>query len=742
MWRLYRYKLSLSLQNPAHRDRSAQASRIDLRHFEFYDIHHVCDKFKLTPDSNLAQRLGRANTKRRQLLAYYKDHSDKISKYIDVTLTKAVPAPQLPMKIEIQSEYQQKPPTISTQWTQDTTVSTIYQNIEVASDSGRTKFSAATSTMGDQDKIEIVVPPPPSASSVTRRDPFICPYCHQTVQVENDEDWTYHVYSDLRPYICTFGGCVKENQLYDSFTEWSAHERQFHRREWFCTLCRYTSGRKSSFIKHLDDHHTNISNEQRQEMENQSKSSTLAQQCPLCTKPPMSNSGRFQQHLARHLQQLALFALPRGEADDEDSAAREQESNESQKALVMDVEDRESINSIPIDDEASMAEGSTSGLLSPTDDRLLDAIPREMINDTSEDVESIAESMSSGPSWVSFSENLVVFHGHYFSADLPNPIPRDILRNTFEYVGEESEDTSTVDSKRSTPNISPRREAFPEEPNPIRENVASLEDANKSGIPPSARWTKINRILVNPAALEAGNERYEERALFVIVLRILTEEEIQAYALKTREIRGKLFQFETVTRGFNSTDNSLDLFLDARHEEFVRDKRQHREEKERQANDQDSAAREEGSNESQQASVMGEEERESLHSISIDDEASMAESSISGLLSPIDDRLMNAIPQETIKHTSGDEGSEADYSIYRSDSAVWDRPSPTLTFPTYSSNYLQMMNDTSEDIGDESEGTFTVVSKQSPHMLSCEEKLMTKIQQLGRKGRTSHNKLP
>jgi hypothetical protein len=103
---------------------------------------------------------------------------------------------------------------------------------------------------------------------------------------------------------------------------------------------------------------------------------------------------------------------------------------------------------------------------------------------------------------------------------------------------------------------------------------------------------------------------------------------------------------------------------------------------------------------------------------------------------------MNAIPQETIKHTSGDEGSEADYSIYRSDSAVWDRPSPTLTFPTYSSNYLQMMNDTSEDIGDESEGTFTVVSKQSPHMLSCEEKLMTKIQQLGRKSRTSHNKLP
>ncbi len=78
--------------------------------------------------------------------------------------------------------------------------------------------------MGDQDQGSI--PSLPVGSSVTRRDPFICPYCHQTVQVDKDEDWIYHVYSDLRPDICTFGGCVEEDQLYVSFTEWSAHERQ------------------------------------------------------------------------------------------------------------------------------------------------------------------------------------------------------------------------------------------------------------------------------------------------------------------------------------------------------------------------------------------------------------------------------------------------------------------------------------------------------------------------------------
>ncbi|KAJ5573952.1 uncharacterized protein N7459_008379 [Penicillium hispanicum] len=88
--------------------------------------------------------------------------------------------------------------------------------------------------------------------------------------------------------------------------------------------------------------------------------------------------------------------------------------------------------------------------------------------------------------------------------------------------------------------LKPPRPSFPEEPNPIREGVAPLKDATKQGIPPGARWTKIDRRLVNPAALEAGNERFEERSDYVIVLRVLSKEEIQAYAVKTQEIRDTL----------------------------------------------------------------------------------------------------------------------------------------------------------------------------------------------------------
>ncbi|KAL8768604.1 MAG: hypothetical protein Q9209_005163 [Squamulea sp. 1 TL-2023] len=87
--------------------------------------------------------------------------------------------------------------------------------------------------------------------------------------------------------------------------------------------------------------------------------------------------------------------------------------------------------------------------------------------------------------------------------------------------------------------LRPPREKFPEDPAPVREGVAPLKDAGKKGIPPNARWTKIDRKLVNPEALEAGNERYEERMDHVIVLRVLSKEEIEQYAVKTQELRAQ-----------------------------------------------------------------------------------------------------------------------------------------------------------------------------------------------------------
>ncbi|KAI1473833.1 hypothetical protein F4774DRAFT_23876 [Daldinia eschscholtzii] len=88
--------------------------------------------------------------------------------------------------------------------------------------------------------------------------------------------------------------------------------------------------------------------------------------------------------------------------------------------------------------------------------------------------------------------------------------------------------------------LKPPSAKFPEEQNPIREGVAPhKDDKSKKGVPPGARWTKINRKLINPAALENGGERFEVRDDFVIVLRVLGKDEIQKYANDTAIIRAE-----------------------------------------------------------------------------------------------------------------------------------------------------------------------------------------------------------
>lgn len=83
----------------------------------------------------------------------------------------------------------------------------------------------------------------------------------------------------------------------------------------------------------------------------------------------------------------------------------------------------------------------------------------------------------------------------------------------------------------------------------MRESILPLPDrparANTKGIPAGAKWTKIDRRLVNPQALAERGERFEERREHVIVLRVLTKDEIQAFANRTQDIRGEASSRET-----------------------------------------------------------------------------------------------------------------------------------------------------------------------------------------------------
>ncbi|KAJ5618694.1 hypothetical protein N7528_006805 [Penicillium herquei] len=122
------------------------------------------------------------------------------------------------------------------------------------------------------------VPPPPI--DLSQCDSFECPYCFLLIEVQNKRSWVKHVFNDLLPYICVFPDCRWPHRLYESRREWYAHLRTEH---------------------------------------SLPESGEISMQCPLCHQA-MSSGKSFERHVGRHLQELALFALPKpGPDKDEES---------------------------------------------------------------------------------------------------------------------------------------------------------------------------------------------------------------------------------------------------------------------------------------------------------------------------------------------------------------------------------------------------------------------------------------
>ncbi|KAL9038048.1 MAG: hypothetical protein Q9180_003370 [Flavoplaca navasiana] len=139
---------------------------------------------------------------------------------------------------------------------------------ETSSDSGISQTSYASSLVEGG---TITVPPPPKRSLAG--DPFPCPYCHFIINPTTTHSWHRHVFTDLRPYICIYHPCRTPDKLFQSRHDWLDHIRTIH------------------FIKTL--------------------------LCPLC-KAVVETAKQYERHVARHMEELALFVLPRLDYDDEE----------------------------------------------------------------------------------------------------------------------------------------------------------------------------------------------------------------------------------------------------------------------------------------------------------------------------------------------------------------------------------------------------------------------------------------
>ncbi|KAL8877743.1 MAG: hypothetical protein Q9198_004297 [Flavoplaca austrocitrina] len=139
---------------------------------------------------------------------------------------------------------------------------------ETSSDSGISQTSYAKSILAGG---SITVPPPPKGSLAGNS--FPCPYCHFIINPATTHAWNRHVFTDLRPYTCIYQPCRTPDKIYPSRHDWLDHVRNTHDIK--------------SFL------------------------------CPLC-KAVMETVEQYERHVARHMEELALFVLPRSDFDEEE----------------------------------------------------------------------------------------------------------------------------------------------------------------------------------------------------------------------------------------------------------------------------------------------------------------------------------------------------------------------------------------------------------------------------------------
>lgn len=327
------YKMPIRRPAPAERlDRLAKASFNETSIHEHFDCMYVRDVFNKA-DEKLVIRLGRMITRRRQLLQYRQAHNkrliremddskeqiDKAKSYgiIDIRPSSAsILRTEPPIKsLALDSKFNQgsrattfKPPNYPLDFT---------KNFEVQSLPETVSTLPSTRSGGEQ----LAIPSCPKGSNGEDLEDFICPYCYVFRHITSLHQWKRHVMCDLEPYVCTFENCSRTNDMFESQEDWYNHETQQHRLDYSCNVKdheQYTNVRE--FRSHMNEEHNVQFNDEQLKFQLSMFSRPTQRKsgiCPLC----MESTVQLKGHLARHLERIALFALPRQSNTKNDSSA-------------------------------------------------------------------------------------------------------------------------------------------------------------------------------------------------------------------------------------------------------------------------------------------------------------------------------------------------------------------------------------------------------------------------------------
>ncbi|EJT77121.1 hypothetical protein GGTG_07033 [Gaeumannomyces tritici R3-111a-1] len=328
------FRAGILVRKATSRDRFAHALKHSTSEFlDLYDkeyVHRKCSKLRRLADQShwLVHRLGSANVKRRQVQQYYRDHKARLAEPKEGD-HEETPTERLSSKAttlapaRLEAEFSKAGTPVEEEYEGAMSVTTAV-----------TTFDRATS---------LALPRLTDLSQPA--EPFECPICFLLSCFSSEKAWKIHAFADIRPYVCTLGGGPEcEGLMFPDRNSWFRHELTQHRSQFACAECKVECGSEPKFRDHLAKHGESPG----ERMDDlvaagrRVQRTFVAGECPFCDEWEAAKAAassqvvtgpQLKRHVATHLEQLALFAVPRAVAtNNENEEGKKEEEEEAENA--------------------------------------------------------------------------------------------------------------------------------------------------------------------------------------------------------------------------------------------------------------------------------------------------------------------------------------------------------------------------------------------------------------------------
>ncbi|KAG8527158.1 uncharacterized protein KY384_008588 [Bacidia gigantensis] len=251
------YRMTMLIRKPAQSDFRRGNYASEMKAFYSFDLDNFRNKYPRA-DDGLLERLASASCRRRGYLHYRSRHHAKLSR-------------------NLEDDHKHWPDALSS-----TIPTTVHRSAhidddedEIKSMSAMSETSFATTMLSESHSIM------PRRPKQALDGPFECPYCYCVVTTATMHSWIKHIFDDLRPYVCTALACSTPGITYNRKHQWQHHMQSEHRSS-------------------QNPHHQR------------------GMACPLCQESQWDGLDWFR-HVAKHLQEIALFVLRDGSETSDES---------------------------------------------------------------------------------------------------------------------------------------------------------------------------------------------------------------------------------------------------------------------------------------------------------------------------------------------------------------------------------------------------------------------------------------